>query len=181
MRRSTDRLPVHKTAADHKISNGRDPDATMPTPERPLSPPPPNGTEPLGAATSPAGSSFHELIPNGTPHEVMRPNLPIETFRLHTSHHGPCSCPFCDAPMQEITRTRERWSKQLIVRAENVSAYRCETDAYEKTDITAQIAFLSGALAHIERTDDREAAAALRQELAAAQAIEKLQSAASAA
>jgi hypothetical protein len=155
----------------------------MPTPENPNFPIEPiEGTVPLtGADIAPSAIGSLELSANGAQREVIPPNVPVETVRLRTGHHGPCACPLCGEPMQEITITRECWSKRLIVRAENVAAYRCDPDDYVKPDITAQIEFLSEALHRIGKTRDRETATFLRQQLGAMRKIEQRLSAASAA
>jgi hypothetical protein len=183
MQRSNGRLPAHDSAAEQAISADDQQDSIMPTPERPhLSPASRNGTEPLGVLAAPFRNGRLDVAPNGRPTEIARPELPVETFRVEAPHHGPCACPLCGERMQEITIAEERWSKHLIVRAEHVAAYRCDADDFEQPDLSAQIAFLSGALTRIQRTADHKVAEALRQELAAARTVEeKLQSAAPAA
>lgn len=148
---------------------------------RVFAPGPANGTEARNGVVTPATNGRHAPR-NGRSSESLRPTPPVETFRLDIPHHSPCACPLCGEPMQEITVTRERWSQNLIVRAENVAAYRCEADDFEQSDLSAHIAFLSGALERIAPTADSQGAEALRFELNAARTIEeKIQSAASAA
>ena len=146
-----------------------------------FAPVPDNGIEALDGVAAPAKNGRH-APGNGRSTERLRPNLPVARFQLDIPHRGPCACPLCGEPMQEITVTEERWSQHLIVRAENVAAYRCEADDFEQSDLSAHIAFLSGALERIAPTADSQGAEALRFELNAARTIEEqLQSAASAA